>query len=197
MGEDQDNSYANRLLDQLYGWVPLSVSFRLALRELIKLQREFPKSIIIDSSQHAKRMWYSLDSFVVGYDYTRGNGQKVTRIYLPGDVFTDLSSFFQNKPAKLKLVILQGGDLLYVTRADFNGLRQYAEGFDLIQHLMLLEQELESWRGWIMTLRDEQKVAEFNQRYPMYLLPNHICASFLQMTPSRYSAVKANFIPSN
>lgn len=94
-------------------------------------------------------------------------------------------------------MVIEGEDLLYIKKEDFNILKPYPETFDLVQYVMLLEQEIEAWRVWIMTLKDEQKIEQFSSRYPMNRLPNHICASFLQMTPSRYSAEKAQFNRNN
>ncbi|RZM23421.1 MAG: hypothetical protein EOO88_26210 [Pedobacter sp.] len=193
MEGDRFDKAVDRLLEMLYRWAPLSASFRIALKDRLYLQKVKPKSVLLELGGHAKRIWYSLDCTVIGYDYTRGSGEYVNRIYLPGDIFTDLNSFFQLKATTSKLVVVQGMELLCIGREEFSALKSFDEGFDLMQQIMLTEHDLQVWRGWIMTLRDEQKVREFNSRYPMYHLPNHICASFLQMTPSRFSAIKGNF----
>lgn len=179
------------LLDRLYHWAPLSASFRMLLKEKIGVQQQVAKSILLDQGAHAKRIWYSVDCIVIGYDYGRGSSEYVNRIYLPGDIFTDLGSFFHLTATKSKLLVLQGSELLYIGRENFSELRIYPEGFDLMQQLMLREHDLQVWRGWLMALRDEQKVKEFGVIFPIYQIPNHIAASFLQMTPSRFSAIKA------
>ncbi|MES2418327.1 MAG: hypothetical protein V4541_09070 [Bacteroidota bacterium] len=191
MGDDKHIAFKERLLELLYNWVPLTPSFRISLKALLHLQHENPKTILLNPPKHASRAWFSLDCFVVAYTYDESGNLNVVRIYMPNDIFTDLSSFFQDRPAKLKLTIIQGNELLYIKKEDFNTLKIFPETFDLVQHIMLVEQDLEAWRVWIMTLKDEQKVHEFSLRYPMNLLPNHLCASFLQMTQSRYSAEKA------
>lgn len=192
MGGDRFDKSVESLLDMLYQWSPFSASFRMLLKKMVSLQTASPKSVLLDQGAHAKRIWYSLDCIVIGYDYSRGSGEFVSRIYLPGDIFTDLNGFFQSSASNSKLVVLQGSDLLYIGRESFSELRLYPEGFDLMQHLMLKEHGLQVWIGWLMTLRDEHKVKEFGLRYPIYQIPNHVSASFLQMTPSRFSAIKAN-----
>lgn len=192
MAQDRHIAYTNRLLEVLSSWVPLSVSFRVALKEKISIHVVAPKRIILDPPEHVKGAWFSLDCFVVGYGLDKAGEVSVSRIYKPNHIFTDLPSFFQHKPSKLKLVIIDGEELLYFKKEDFDGFKIFPETFDLVQYLMFLEQEVEAWRGWLMTLRDEHKVLEFSFRYPIYLLPNNVCASFLQMTASRFSAEKAN-----
>lgn len=192
MVQDRHIAYTNRLLEVLNSWVPLSVSFRLALKEKIGIQPVAARQVILDPPEHVKGAWFSLDCFIVGYGPNNMGDVSVSRIYQPNHIFTDLPSFFQHKPSHLKLVIVDGSELLYFKKEDFDGFKEFTETFDLVQHLMFLEQEIEAWRGWLMTLRDGQKVREFGLRYPIYLLPNHICASFLQMTASRFSAEKAN-----
>ncbi|PYF74568.1 hypothetical protein B0O44_10313 [Pedobacter nutrimenti] len=197
MEDDRRTIYINRLLDVLYNWVPFSVSFRVALKELLFIQQENPKAVFLDPPDYAIRAWFSANCFIAGYAYNESGNLNVVRIYMPNDIFTDLTSFFQNKPTKLKLVVIKGEDLLYIKKEDFNSLKPFPETFDLVQFVMLMEQEIEAWRVWIMTLKDEQKVQHFAQRYPINLLPNHIGASFLQMTPSRYCAEKAVYNRNN
>ena len=197
MESDRYKVHIDRLLDILYGWVPFSVTFRVALADLLRGQNETPKSLLLTPPEYAIRAWFSINCYVVAYAYNESGDLNVVRIYMPDDIFTDLNSFFQNKPAKLRLMIIQGEDLLFIKKEGFNTLKSFPETFDLVQYVMLMEQEIEAWRVWIMTLKDEQKIEQFSLRYPMNQLPNHICASFLQMTPSRYSAAKANFNRNN
>jgi hypothetical protein len=191
MDGDKHIVLTNRMLDVLYKWVPLSASFRIALRDLMNLQQESPKAILLNPPDHAVKAWFSVNCYVAAYTFDADGGQHVVRIYMPDDAFTDLFSFFQDKPSRLRLVVIQGEELLYLKKEDFNSLRLFPETFDLVQYVMLMEQELEAWRVWIMTLKAEQKVQQFSLRYPMYLLPNHICASFLQMTAAKYCVEKA------
>lgn len=193
MDTESHSVYANRLLDVLYSWVPLTVSFRTALKALLRSQRVGTRAILLNPPDHALKGWFSVNCFIVAYAYDEGGNQHVERIYMPDDVFTDLFSFFQNKPARLKFVVIQGEEMLFIKKEDFKLLRAYAETVDLVQHVMLKEHALESWRAWIMTLKDDHKVHQFSLHYPINLLPNHVCASFLQMTPSRFSAEKARF----
>ncbi|RQO79073.1 hypothetical protein DBR40_04965 [Pedobacter sp. KBW01] len=191
MEDDRRTRYINRLLDVLYKWVPFSVSFRVALKELLFIQQENPKAVFLDPPDYAIRAWFSINCFIAGYSYNESGNLNVVRIYMPDNIFTDLASFFQNKPAKLKFVVIQGEELLYIKKEDFSSIKMFPETVDLVQYVMLNEQELETWRVWIMTLKDGQKIEQFALHYPMNMLPNHICASFLQMTPSRYCAEKS------
>jgi len=191
MGHDKHAVFKARLLDLLDSWVPLSISFRIKLKELLHIQKESSKAILLSPPDHATKAWFCVNIYVAGYTYNESGDLNVVRIYKPNDVFTDLPSFFQDKPAKLKLIVIQGEELLYFKKEDFYILKSFPETFDLVQHVMIMEQDLEAWRVWIMTLKDGQKIQQFSQHYPINLLPNHICASFLQMTPSRYSAEKA------
>ena len=191
MDEERHTVLTNKLLDMLYSWVPLSTSFRIALRDLLYLQLENPKAVLLNPPDHAIKAWFSANCYVAAYAYSESGDLNVVRIYMPNDIFTDLFSFFQDKPAKLKLMVIQGEELLYIRKEDFSALKLFPETFDLVQYVMLMEQDLEAWRVWIMTLKAEQKVQQFSLHYPMYLLPNHICASFLQMTPAKYCVEKA------
>jgi len=191
MEDDRRTRYINRLLDVLYEWVPFSVSFRIALKELLFIQPENSKAVILDPPGYAIRAWFSVNCFIAGYSYNESGNLNVVRIYMPDNIFTDLASFFQNKPAKLKFIVIQGEELLYIKKEDFSSIKMFPETVDLVQYVMLKEQELEAWRVWIMTLKDGQKIEQFALHYPMNILPNHICASFLQMTSSRYCAEKS------
>jgi hypothetical protein len=182
--------HVNRLLDILYSWVPLSASFRIALKGLIYSQRVQAKTILLEPPAHALKGWFSVDCFIAAYAYDGGGQEHVERIYLPNDLFTDLFSFFQNKPSRLKLIVIEGEEMLFIKLEDFRLLKTFTEMVEIVQYAMLKEHELESWRAWVMTLNDRQKVYQFSLHYPVHLLPNHICASFLQMTPSRFSAEK-------
>ena len=183
--------HINRLLDLLYSWVPLSASFRLAIKPMLQLQHVQARTILLDPPSHALKVWFSVDCFVAAYAYDEGGQEHVERIYMPNNLFTDLFSFFQSKPSRLKLVVIEGEEMLFIKWEDFKLLKTFAETADIVQYGMLKEHELESWRAWVMTLTDSQKVYQFSLHYPIHLLPNHICASFLQMTASRFSAEKA------
>lgn len=189
--ESRHTVHINQLLDILYHWVPITASFRNSLVALLHQQQEKPKAILLNQVAHANKIWFSINCYVAAYTYNQSGEMQVARIYMPNNLFTDLPSFLQDKPAKLKLVVIQGTELLYIKKEDFSRLKQFPETFDLVQHVMFMEQEIETWRVWIMTLKDEQKVQQFSLCYPMNLLPNHICASFLQMTPAKYCIEKA------
>jgi hypothetical protein len=183
--------HVNRLLDVLYSWVPLSASFRIALKGIIYSQRVQVRTILLEPPAHSLKVWFNVDCFIAAYAYDEGGQEHVERIYMPNHLFTDLFSFFQNKPSRLKFIVIEGEEMLFIKSEDFKLLKTFAETTDIVQYAMLKEHELETWRTWIMTLNDCEKVHQFSLHYPIHLLPNHICASFLQMTPSRFSAEKA------
>lgn len=185
------------LLSILSANVRLSPKFERALVRAVDIQRIRTKSVISNEEKDLHYAWYSIDAWVAEYRNLQSGKSEVYAIYGPEQIFTDINSFLKQTISTHKFIAISGTNLLRIERNNFNQLRKFPETSLLLEHFMLQQWELDVWRSELMTYSDREKVYHYAQKYPINLLPNVISASFLRMTPSRFSAAKAAFNRTN
>lgn len=182
--------HLHSLLALLSNWTELSTSFRRELSESMELQQVYPKQQLNYSGRHLNHAWFSIDCWVAAHRISEGGRAEVSAIYPPISIFTDISSFLRGETSHQQLAVISGRKLLRIDRQHFNLMRSHSETALLLEHYLLDQQHHNQWRLDLMSLSDTQKFNSFAAVYPTNHLPGNICASFLRMTPSRYSAVK-------
>lgn len=178
------------LLKLLQSWIPLSNTFKKAIHQCMQLQKVTPKKELhqLDTQQHYA--WYSIDCWIAEYQTLPIGKEEVYAIYPPKQVFTEISSFLQQTTTKHKFIIISGRKLLCIDRSHFLQLRNFPETPLLLEHYLLQHNERDNWRLELMTYSDYEKVKHFAERYPINQLPAKISASYLRMTPSRFSGAR-------
>ncbi|MFN0293481.1 Crp/Fnr family transcriptional regulator [Pedobacter helvus] len=174
-------------------WTPLSSNFKEDLKRYLQLQHVKPKQQLISIGIHLNNAWYSMDCWACAIHILPNGREEVTAIYAPNEIFTDIGSFLQGQLCQHQLDIIHGSMLLKIDRTHFNQLRSHHETATLLEHFLVLQQEKNQWRTDLLVLPDQQKFDQFAKYYPIHQLPGKICASYLRMTPSRYSAAKTQF----
>lgn len=182
------------LLDLLYGWSPYSATFRKCLIGILSAQHTQAREVLCARGTQVRAAWYSVDAWVLLWRPMENGEGEVARIYGPGEILTEPGGFFGGGPAQGELSVIQGSRLLRISRTDFAQLKKFAETFDLAQGYMLAEREMETWRLGLLALHEGERLAAFALRYPLSSLPAVACASFLRMTPSRFSAARASYL---
>lgn len=185
------------LLSMLSANVRLSPKFERALVRAVDIQCIRTKKAISSDEKDLHYAWYSIDAWVAEYRNLQSGKSEVYAIYGPEQIFTDINSFLKQTISTHKFIAISGTNLLRIERNNFNQLRKFSETSLLLEHFMLQQWELDVWRSELMTYSDREKVRHYAQKYPINLLPNVISASFLRMTPSRFSAAKAAFNRTN
>lgn len=184
----------DRLLDALNNMVPIPISFRFALSPLMEHLDYTHKHELLKPGVHAMFAWFILSGLVVGMEVDELGNESVTRIYVSGDIFSDLPSFLDGKLSNLRLVIIGSAELLYIKRSDYKTvMEEFAVTHKLVRFIQFREQAIERERTLMMSMGDENKFAWFTRRYPIDLLPNVIGSSFLKMTEPHYSTLKAAY----
>ncbi|MFN0256768.1 hypothetical protein E6A44_014355 [Pedobacter ureilyticus] len=156
----------------------------------MQLQLVSARQQLNTSGRHLLHAWYSVDCWVTEQRLTEAGKSEVSAIYGPNTIFTDINSFLKGETSHKQLIVIHGSTLLKIDRQQFNLLRAYPETPLLLEHYLLLKQASDQWRLDLLALPDYQKFNRFASSYPVGQLPGILCASFLRMTPSRYSAAK-------
>ncbi|RZM26958.1 MAG: hypothetical protein EOO88_15110 [Pedobacter sp.] len=190
--ESQDQAI-DKLLDLLYGWVPYTPAFKMEITQLMKFQSANAKQLLYPYGSHVTSAWFSYDCWAAQYERVSDGLEEVVKLHRPGDIFTDLNSFFRGNQATSKTIILEGSSLLQLTRSAYQQLKQYPETAELLQHYMLLQTDHEAWRLHLMSLSDRDKIKQFASKYPIHKLPASIAASYLRISPSRFSSLRGNY----
>ena len=194
---EEKASYINELLILLSTNVPLTPKFERALTKSLEFQAVKAKKEVPNFSKDNRYAWYSVDCWIAEYRNLQNGKQEVYAIYGPKHIFTDINSFLKNTTSNHKFIVISGTSLLSIARTNFHQLRKFPETPLLLEHYMLKQWELDLWRSELMTYSDREKVNHYAQKYPINLLPNNISASFLRMTPSRFSAARATYNRTN
>lgn len=183
----------NELLSLLYSRHPISSNFRMELTQLLDHQQVKPKQQLCNYGNHVTNIWYSVDCWIVAFQYFPFTNEEVIAIYPPSSIFTEPQSFLLQKPSEQRLMVLEGKHLLYISRSAFTSLGKLPETQHLLVHSLLLGHQESQWRISLMAMNNIQKVDEFAKRYPINQLPGTIVASFLRMTQSSYSSERAKY----
>lgn len=174
-------------------WTPLSSDFKEDLEHYLQFQQVKAKQQLISVGIHLHSAWYSIDCWASAIRILPNGREEVTAIYAPNEIFTDIGSFLQGHPCQYQLDIINGSALLKIDRTHFNQLRSHHETATLLEHFLVLQQEKNEWRTDLLALPDQQKFDRFAKKYPIHQLPGKLCASYLRMTPSRYSTAKTQY----
>lgn len=191
------NPPLDALFDRLQKLSPLSLTLLTALTRQIVIQQVKAKQELCSMGIHCSSIWYSVDSWVVDLSQLSIGKEEVSALYGPGDIFTDLKSILQIEPSHKRAVVITGTTLLRICRADLIPLQPELSSTNLLAKYMLELRERDHWRMELLSLSDQAKVDAFAKRYPLNHLPGYICASYLRMTPSRFSKAKTLYNRSN
>lgn len=182
------------LINLLGSWTELSSSFRRELEDYLQIQYVKPKQQMVRLGRRLDFAWYSIDCWAASTHVLPNGNEEITAIYAPREIFTEIGSFLLGYPCQHQLNIINGNTLLKIDRQHFDQLRSHGETFLLLEYYFVLQQEKYQWRMDLLSLADQQKFEQFAKQYPIHLLPGKICASYLRMTPSRYSAAKNSYL---
>lgn len=178
------------LVDLLNSWQPLSQGFRITIKSAMQALQVHPKQQLFSPGSHLQYAWYSIDCWIAAHRIMEEGKEEVSAFHRPNSIFTDIGSFLKGETSHQKLVVINGTNLLKIDRQHFNLLRLHPETPLLLEHYLLDQQYHDQWRLDLMSLSDKKKFNSFAVVYPVNELPGKLCASFLRMTPSRYSAAK-------
>ena len=187
---EPQQTHLQSLTNLLATWAPLSSNFRQNLNHYLQLQHVKQKQELAAIGTHLNMAWYSIDCWATASHPLPNGRDEITSIYAPNEIFTDIGSFLMGHSTQHQLTIVQGHTLLKIDRTHFNQLRSHQETAALLEHYLLLQQDKHQWRMDLLVLPDQQKFNLFAKHYPIHELPGKTCASYLRMTPSRYSAAK-------
>lgn len=174
---------------------PLSEEFKAELRPILRPKVKQNHKAFLRINRKAKLAWQLLSGIVVAVREINGR-ECAVKIYQPGQIFTDLHSFFENQPIRNKIISASKVEILELRKADFEKLSPYPETHKLVQHIMLQEQTIESRRAEMLNLHHASRIKEFAKDYPIIQIPNHYAASFLNMEEHEYFAHKLAFLAS-
>lgn len=180
----------HHLLTLLSSWTSLSPQFRRELNKSLALQHVNAKQELIAIGKHLQQAWYSVDCWVAEFRITEDGREEVSAIHSPNTIFTDINSFLTGDTSHQSFTVINGTQLISIKKQQFNQLRIYPETPLLLERYFLAQHQTDQWRLDLMYLSDRQKFNRFAAKYPVNQLPGKLCASFLRMTPSRYSAAK-------
>ncbi|MES2455799.1 MAG: helix-turn-helix domain-containing protein [Bacteroidota bacterium] len=166
--------------------IPTSEGFNRDLLPMLKERTVQVGKILIRRGRKAKRAWQLLTGIIVALKEDEKGNITVMKIICPGQIFTDLDSFFEGTPVRYSYVAVTKVSLLQIEQSSFIKLKKYAETAQLVQHIMLMEKQTEEIKTELFALHPDQRVTAFAGFYPIYQIPNFYAASFLRMEESDY-----------
>lgn len=190
-----------RLLNDLNKMTAISAAFWTDIQEMMEEKQKKNGFMFLKPGQISTRAWYLTSGFILALSTDRHGADVVEKIYFSSDVVTDLASFFEESPVRFKFIGAGDVHALEINRESVAKLEKYPETQKLIQHIAFLENNRAEEIRLMDRMTDEDQVASFLEKYPVSGLPEHYCASFLNIPLDRYLAllksvaVKHHLIP--
>ncbi|WP_256007505.1 helix-turn-helix domain-containing protein [Pedobacter deserti] len=177
-----------RTLNDLDKKFPVTPEFRAKLGPLLKLQTGKADHVFLSAGDEARDAWKLLEGIVAVFKPDRKGRLVVVKLYLPGDIFTDLLSFFEKKPISGTYRSLTRFRARRLELDDFEGLKDFPETMRLAELIMMEEGTQESARAELLALKGPERAEAFLDMYPDINIPDAYAASFLRITEAQYRA---------
>lgn len=185
--------HLQELFERLRRWSPLPLDLRLGLGRHVVTETVRAKQELCSLGIHCSSIWYSVDCWLANIEQLSTGNEEVSALYGPGEIFTDLKSLLRGEASSKSTIVISGTSLLHICRAQLVKMQPALSNTMLVANYMIELREQDHWRMELLSLGDQAKVDRFAERYPLNLLPGHICASYLRMTPSRFSMAKTRY----
>lgn len=176
------------LLDALDAMFPISPVFRAHLRKLMRPRKAKNGKILLQGGKIAKKAWQLLDGHLVGFKKDKNGNENICFIYYPGEIITDMPSFFEGHLVQFSIRCVGEVSLLELKKKDFEELNVYKETEKLVQHLMMRREQIAIDRGDLLRLPVPLRVEKFVTSNPVLNLPAEYAASFLSIGENEYIA---------
>jgi AraC-like DNA-binding protein len=172
----------DKLLLMLNSMYPISDDFKLDIRPMLPGRYKKHNHRFLKAGSVAKTAWQLLSGYVivVGKD---ANGKKAVKgIVCPGEIFTDLNSFFY-KDIKITYDYFAIGKVkvLELQKSDFVKLYQYPETNQLVNKVMLHWGATEAIKVDMIALPYPQRIINFYAHYQVPGLADRYIACFLRI----------------
>jgi AraC-like DNA-binding protein len=183
-----------KLLEILHRMVPISYAFRKLLTPLLRKKNLNDYRILLRPNAKAKKAWFLIRGFVIAKGYDLNNNMIVFSIYFPGQIVTDLDSFFEGILIKYKYIAIRKAKVLELTKKKYEKLKEQEETNKLAQHIMLLEKEQQSAKTELLILPEAERIKIFLSSFPVHDLPDKYSAAFLRLPLSLFKAEKMKYL---
>lgn len=185
--------YIDTLLEQLNSLFTLSEDFKEDLRPMLT-EADYKKSkILLGLKGTAKKAWQLLQGYISCSMVNEQGNETVVRIYVPGQILTDFSSFLFSGPSTMIIKAATPIKVLELLKRDFLKLDRYPETGKLVQRILLQEQHIESTRAALIAKPEHEKVKTFASHYPIDHIPNEPAASFIHLPLVTYLHLKVSY----
>ena len=172
----------------------VSVSFKNDLSSIVNQVAEQKSVNLSTIGTHYNTAIFLANGHVKSKYYNETGDEIITRIYGPGEIFTDLNAFFMHERVSVELTTITPCDLLVLNREDMVMLKKYPETDKLKNAMFLVEKELDFQRTLMMMMKPKARFIHFAERYPFTQLQNKVCANFLNLHDSDYCTFKSNYL---
>ncbi|MBE9599832.1 hypothetical protein [Pedobacter sp. MC2016-24] len=182
----------HHLLNYLGTMFPLPPTFPVILSQIVYDQLAVHKQKLLEPPARARYAWFLKTGAVSASIFDKKGKEVVIRLYLPYVVFTDLNSFWYDRPSTLMLRAVGDVALQVISLNDFRKhLLLLYQTRELKDEILLQDQLLDQQRSGLISLSDQDRFSEFTSLYPMNKFPNLVAASFLNMSATKYCKLKA------
>ena len=175
-----------RLLDYLNSLYPITPIFRAKLASHMAVVYFEPMDVLLYFQKKAEKAWWLIEGYIVALGFNGKGEEVVIKIFYPGLIATNLSSFMTDEPSVFRLVAIGSVKTQELQKEAFIKLKIYRETNELLAKVALIYKNRESQRLQILLLPIPERVREFVRNYPVAGLPDQYIASWLRITREEY-----------
>ncbi len=169
------------------------------IRQSVRVKKLKRKQFLSQEGESCNRIAFVESGALFAYSTDNKGVEHVLQFAFEGWWIGDLYSYFSREPSRLNIQALEDGELLLLEREDQEKLFKKVPLFETYTRILYqdayeaLQRRVEGTLG----LSGEEKYLRFLERYASIagLLPVHIIASYLGITPESLSRIRKNLIP--
>ena len=174
------------LLDYLHALHPITTAFRTKLLRFLEVLDYKPMKELLRLHRKADKAWWLVEGYVVALEENTAGEEEVLKLFYPGQIVTNLSSFISEENSTFRLVAIGAVKVQELSRPDFLKLKIYPETNELLAKVAIWYKFRERQRLQALLLPIPERVSEFLAQYPVAGLPDQYAASWLRISVAEY-----------
>ena len=194
MTENFDAAYEG-LFSVLETYGILSPALRERLRRYLKIKQVPKRHVLLEPGEVSRSVSFIAAGLVRAWYPDEDGHQKTTWFMGPGDVMISVYSFFTRKPALEYIETLEDSMLFYISWRQLQNLYTDFPEFNLNGRLLTEKYYILSEERMLLlrSRKPAERYRKFLQHYAPIAqqIPQHMVASFLELTPETVSRVKS------
>lgn len=176
-----------RFLDLLNKMVPIGLPYRVKLKSVLSYKTFKNRRVLFRKGKVTTKAYQLLSGYLVGINVDENGEESIEFINFPGDIVTDMFSFFQGNLIRFSIRCVGEVRALEFKKRDFEQFNIYPETNKIVQHIMMAKEQIAYQCRILLKIKPVSlRVQKFVTSHPVLDLPSRYGASYLDITESEY-----------